>query len=458
MILGAEDVGEDRVLLPFLDQPHRNAGDGAADRNARVHHRERAAADGGHRARPVRLEDLGDDAQRVREVGEVGEHGLQRALGQVAVADLATRRAAHRAHLAGGERREVVVQHERARRLARAVDRVEALRVVRGAERDGDERLRLAAREQRRAVRTRKEARVDRDRTDLVRRAPVDALLGAEHLRPERVVLQIAEHALDLLGVVREIGRQRLGDLLLHLLHRLDARVLVLLVQRLADLHVGERLHAIREPLGDGGPLPRHLLGAARLRHQLFLIADQLTDAALRDRERLDDVLLADLERTTLDHHDRIVRTGNDELHVAVLELLQRRIEHPVALNPADADGGDGTTPRRPTRSERVRRRGEREHVGLVLLISRDDVAEHLHFVLEAFREERADGAVDDPAAQDLVVARAALTLDEAAGDLARGVRLFLVFDREREEGERTLGLAHRDGRQNHRIAVRDQA
>src|SRR5206468_3937705 len=77
---------------------------------------------------------------------------------------------------------------------------------------------------------------------------------------------------------------------------------------------------------------------------------------------------------------------------------------------------------------------------------------------LEPFGEERTDGAVDDPAAQDLVVARPAFALDEATWNLAGGVRLLLVLDREWEERKWALVVAHRDGRQDHRIAEGDQA
>ena len=64
-----------------------------------------------------------------------------------------------------------------------------------GAERRGDERLRLAAREERRAVRARQHAGVDRDRADFVRLAAVDAESGVEHLRAQLVVLDVAEDA-----------------------------------------------------------------------------------------------------------------------------------------------------------------------------------------------------------------------------------------------------------------------
>ena len=210
-------------------------------------------------------------------------------------------------------------------------------------------------------------------------------------------------------------------------------------------------------PSVTAGLLPRQLLHLGRQLEELVLVADQLLDAGVRDGDRLDDVLLAHLEGAALDHEDRVGRAGDDELHVAVLELLEGRVEHPVALHAADADAGDGAGEGRLAGVQRVRRRDHRQHVGVVLLVGRDDVAEHLHFVLEALGEQRADGAVDDPAAQDLAVARPAFALDEAARNLAGGVGLLLVLDRQREERERALVVAHRDGREDHRVTVGDR-
>ena len=71
VILGAEDVGEDRVRSSFLDQSHRDAGNRRVNRHARIEQRERAAAHTRHRRRAVRLEHVGDDANRVRELREL---------------------------------------------------------------------------------------------------------------------------------------------------------------------------------------------------------------------------------------------------------------------------------------------------------------------------------------------------------------------------------------------------
>ena len=89
-------------------------------------------------------------------VCHVRHHGLDAAARQVAVADLAALRRTHHAGLTDRERREVVMQHERLAALA--FERIDDLRIARRAERRDDQRLRLAAREQRGAVGTRQHA------------------------------------------------------------------------------------------------------------------------------------------------------------------------------------------------------------------------------------------------------------------------------------------------------------
>ena len=109
-------------------------------------------------------------------------------------------------------------------------------------------------------MRARQHAGVDRDRTDFVRLAAVDAEPCVEHLRAQLVVLDVAEHGLDILAALGEVGGQRFGDFLLHALDGLDAAVLVLLVERFLDLALGERLDPRGELVGDLRLDPLHLL------------------------------------------------------------------------------------------------------------------------------------------------------------------------------------------------------
>src|SRR5690606_12829299 len=92
VILVAHDVGEHGVTVAFLHQTHGDTRHRLLARHAGIHQRQRGAADGSHRAGTVGFGDLGNDANDVRILAHVRHHGLDAALGQAAVADLATLR------------------------------------------------------------------------------------------------------------------------------------------------------------------------------------------------------------------------------------------------------------------------------------------------------------------------------------------------------------------------------
>ena len=182
VVLGAGDVAQYRVASGRLveNQPHRHAGDRRLERHSRVHQRQRRAAHGGHRRRPVRLQDVGDHPDRVGERVIARHNRQQTALGEVAVPDLPATRATQKLDLPDRERRKVVVQHEPPVDLA--VDHLDLLLVVSGAERRGHQRLRLAPREHRRPVGAGQQPDIARDRPDLVERAAVETLTALEYL------------------------------------------------------------------------------------------------------------------------------------------------------------------------------------------------------------------------------------------------------------------------------------
>ena len=166
-----------------------------------------------HRRAAVRLEDVRHDAHGVGEVGFERHHRRERALGQGAVTDLAAAGAAHRLGLADREGREVVVEHEALPHLA--VDHLDLLLVVGGAERGGDQRLGLAAREHGRAVHAGQHLGLDGDRADLVELAAVEAHVAVEDLGAQHLLLQVVQDALGLALAAGLIFRQTGDDLLL---------------------------------------------------------------------------------------------------------------------------------------------------------------------------------------------------------------------------------------------------
>ena len=189
VVLLARDVGEDLVPVAVHHEAHGDARHRALDRHPGVHQGEGAAADGGHRGRAVRLEDVRDDADRVGEGLLGGQHLPQRPLGEDAVADLAAAGAAEELHLPDREGREVVVEHE-ALAVLGLLHGVDDLRVLGGAQGGGHQGLGLAAGEERRAVGARQDAHLGGDRPHLVEPPAVEAMAVPEDLALEQLLAQ----------------------------------------------------------------------------------------------------------------------------------------------------------------------------------------------------------------------------------------------------------------------------
>ena len=167
---------------------------------------------------------------------------------------------------------------------------------------------------------------------------------------------------------------------------------------------------------------------------QLLDRGDDLLDLAVRDVERVEDLLLGDAAGAGLDHQDRLVGAGDDQVEVELGEVLLVRVDDEVAVELADphrADVlGDGD------RGDRQRRGGavHREDVVRVDLVHRHRDRDELGLVVPALREERPDRAVDHPRRQRRLLAGFALATEERAGDFARGVHALLDVDGEGKE------------------------
>src|SRR5213083_2312329 len=191
VVLAAHDVGQDPDLVAFLDESHRDAGHGGLQRDTSVHEGHGGAAYGGHGRRPVGLEDVRDDPDGVRE-GFLGrQHGLDSAMGEGAVTDLASARSAEPLDLARGEGGEVVVEHEVAVRIA--FEGFHLLLVVLCAQGRRHQGLGFAAREQRGAVGARQVADFRPDRADFLHAPAVHANALVHDQAPHLGLLDLRE-------------------------------------------------------------------------------------------------------------------------------------------------------------------------------------------------------------------------------------------------------------------------
>jgi len=123
------------------------------------------------------------------------------------------------------------------------------------------------------------------------------------------------------------------------------------------------------------------------------------------------------------DHHHAFGGAGDDEIELEVFHLIGGRVDDVLAILVADARccrlGQQNGAP------EMHEGGGSGDHaddIRIVLLIVRQHGHGDLHFVLEAFGEQRADRAVDQARGQRLLLGRAAFALEVAAGNAASRV------------------------------------
>ena len=136
-----------------------------------------------------------------------------------------------------------------------------------------------------------------------------------------------------------------------------------------------------------------------------------------------------------LDHHHGVVGAGDDQVHPAVLHLVERRVEHVLAVDEADAGAADRAHEGRAGDHQGGGGGDQGDDVGIVLEVVGEHGADHLHFVLEALDEQRADRTVDQAGGQGFLLRRARLRgVGRSRRDLAGGVELLLVVHGQGEE------------------------
>ena len=404
---------------------------------------------------PFELGDLRHDADGVGEVFLRRQHRTYCTPRQLAVTDLAAARRAHAPGFADRIGREVVVQHERF--FVGPAQRVDPLLVLAGAERGDDDRLRLAAGEQRRAVGARQEARLDDDRAHGDEIAAVDALAGVENVPAHDLAFELLEHAADglhrTLGIVLAVREEVLHRLLL------DGgdSILTLGLARngigLAEIGLDNAEHLLFDALGVGGREFARLLGG--LFGELDDGLNDRLEVPVAEHHGAQHDLFGQLLGLQFDHQHGVLRAGDDQIELAFLHLVDGRVEHVFVVYEGDARAADRSHERSAGQRQCCGCRNHRHDVGIVLLIVRHHGAGHLGVAAPAVCEQRTDRAVDQAGGQRVLFGRTALALEVAAGDAAGRVILFGVVDGQRHEidaGLRRLGGDH--GSENGGLAV----
>ena len=326
--------------------------------------------------------------------------------------------------------------------LVSALQRIDELFVFGSAQGRDHQSLRLAAGEQRRTVGPRQYADFRHDLAHGFHVAAVDALAGIEDVPANDLGFEFLEHAGNRQLVVLRFGA--FGEEVLHhlLLDRRDCILTILL----AHDGIGRTqvlLGDAENLLFDGRVVGndqlarffRGLLGEFddRLDHRL--------EVPMAEHHRAEHDLFGQFLCFRLHHHHRVLRAGDDEIELALVHLVDLRVEHIFVVDEADARSADRPHERSARQRERSGRGYHRHDVRIVLLIMREHGDGHLRVAAPAFGEQRTDRAVDQTRGQRILFGRPALALEIAAGYPACRVVFFGVVDRERKEIDSFLRL-----------------
>ena len=428
-VLNALNVDEGGEIITVLNQAAGDAGDGRLQRHARVHQRQRGAADGTLRRGAVGGQHLGHHTDGVRELLDRRDDALQRLLDQRAVAILAAVGAAAGTRLARGVGRHIVMMHEALFFLF--PDGVHLLGHGERGERCNGEHLRLAAGEQARTVHARDQADLSAERADLVHLAAVHTVTGEQPLLDDLLLhlVQDLVHVLHHIGVLFLVFFLNGGDPFVH------ARLAdVLVVGVHAVLHAFHLVGAeqLEQFLVKGGVLILELRLADLGNHLVDEVQHRL-QVLVRLHDALVHHVVGHLVGFGLDHDDLLVRGGDGGGHAVGLALLLRGVEEVFLAVPSEDDAGDGAVERHVGDGHGG---GGTDHGGdlrRAVAVNGQHFAGDDHVVAQVAGEQRAHRAVDQAAGQHGGQAGLALAAHEAAGDAADGVELLVEVHGERE-------------------------
>ena len=167
---------------------------------------------------------------------------------------------------------------------------------------------------------------------------------------------------------------------------------------------------------------------------EFFLDAAHGLDRFVSGLDRIQHDLFRDLVHFTLDHHDVLLRGGDNQVEVGLLHFGKIRIDLECPVDPGDPDFGNRSEERKVAGGQGGGCREPGERVRLDVLLRADQPHVHKDCEVEVFGEQRAQRPVDQSGDQHLVVGGPAFPFQESAGETPCGIILFPVVYLEGKE------------------------
>ena len=432
VVFVAQNIGEHGKAVVFFNQTHGNASNVCFHGHASIHQAQAAAADRSHGGRTIGLGNFADYAHGVGELVFAGQYGGKGAFGQASMADFAALGAAHAAYFACSEGGHVVVQHKAV--FVFASQRVDALCVALCAKCGYNQRLRFATGKQYRAVGAGQHAVADFDGAHGAGIAPVNAGLASQNLAANDARLDFKQQVFNFDFVkLNALCAQCFFNGYIGFAAGLGTCLLAADLVGSTQFVFGQCGDLADEGFVFGGRLPvPH--GFASFAHQLVDGVDGDCALLVAKHHSAQHDVFRELFGFGFDHEHGSFGASYDQIHFAVFALGLAWVKYVLAVDVAHACGTNGTV----KGDARDRQGGTyANHGGNVSVhfgVEREGMHNHMHFVVEAFGEQGANGAVNQAAGECFQIAGLGFALEEVAWDFACGVGFFDVINSEWEE------------------------
>ncbi len=134
-----------------------------------------------------------------------------------------------------------------------------------------------------------------------------------------------------------------------------------------------------------------------------------------------------------LDHDHTLLVGRHHEVQIALGLNIEGRVDDELPVDAADADCGDGAQERYCGQVQSGSGGVQGNDVWVVSPVGTQYEGLHQDFPAQCLREKRAERAVDQPTAEDFLVARSSFPLEKTAWHLAAGIHPLAVVHHERE-------------------------
>ena len=141
-----------------------------------------------------------------------------------------------------------------------------------------------------------------------------------------------------------------------------------------------------------------------------------------------------------LDHHHLLAGGDHGDIQIADLALLTVGVEHQLTIHQTHLQSAHRAVPGNIGDGQSGGGADEGGDLCGAVVVHAHDGTHDGHVVAEIGGEQGTDGPVDDTAGEDALLAGAALTAVEAAGDAAHGVQLLLEVHAQGEEVDAVTG------------------